>query len=203
MSICNLNPFVTEVANDFVAEFKANPMEFNMSKYFINATDDELESMRPMNKSAATIDWLKYITAHPKFDDTLRRKFSDWPDMFFKCAYHQLPLNPQFDFDHFYHAVYGNCFRLNGKVKYLNGKTRPFLNSGKEGEGLYMDLFIGPSDLFYPYEHQPRQVGIKIFLTQPDVIPYPEPGLFIKPGTGATIKVKVVLISSFISMWIL
>ena len=192
MSICNINPFVTDTANNFLDEFKSDPLAFDISKYFVNTTKEELDSLRPTNESLIDISWLTYITSHPKFNDTIRRSFSYWPDYLFDCFIRYAPCDRFQVFEHFYHAIYGNCFRFNGVVKDEKGESRPSQKVGREGDGIGLSMFIGPSDFFYDYLVTLSEIGIIVFINERDVFPYTnQPGLFIKPGTSASIQVRL------------
>lgn len=184
-----MNPFVTGQANAFWNEFMEDPLQFNLSKYFPNVGHEELDKLRPANESEINYEWLQYIITHPKFDENVRREFSFWPDLFFDCHFRFVSCN-HFDLlENFYHMNYGNCFRINGKTKDIDGKEIPSLTVGREGDGFGISMFIGPSDLFYHYTYQSFDLGIKIFITDRDVIPFAQPGILIKPGTTASIQV--------------
>ena len=60
----------------------------------------------------------------------------------------------------------------------------------RKGDGFGMSMFIGPSDLIYGYADEPQHIGIKFFITERDVIPFAQHGVFIKPGTTACVKVN-------------
>lgn len=179
-----MNPFVTNQANLFWHQFLIDPPKFNLSKYLVNASIEEIDSLRPKNPTHMNDQWLSYILAHPKFNDSLRRQFSFWPELLFDCHFGQIPCNSSEVLEHFYHVTYGNCFRFNGN------KEKRSLKVGREGDGFGIGMFIGASDHFYPYNYQSFEQGVKVFITERDVIPISQPGTLIKPGTTALINVK-------------
>lgn len=134
--------------------------------------------------------WLHYITNHPKINNTILRSFSFWPWLFYDCHFRYAPCNPFKSLEHFYHTDYGNCFRFNGIKKNVRGSDQSGRTVGREGDGFGISMFVGPSDHIYEYSSQPQRHGIKIFITERDVIPFSQPGVLIKPGTSASIKVK-------------
>ena len=105
--ICNENIFATPIASEYI-----NPKKFNLSKYLINASDEEIRRFQP---SSRIIDpyWLSYLSPHPKFNKTLLRKFSYWPDYLLDCKFGSIKRNCNEIMSYKYHPTYKNCFSFN------------------------------------------------------------------------------------------
>lgn len=96
---------------------------------------------------------------HPDFNVTLKKSFAyNLDDILFDCSYRFLPCDSSW-FLWYYDPNYGNCYYFN----WLN--TTKYRTVGREGDGFYFELFIGPSDFYRNYIRQQKFSGNFFFYT--------------------------------------
>lgn len=139
VSICNLNPFVTDTAHEFV-------IDHLRSKYGpeLDSLHDVIRKNEPYNQQFDTdIRLMKYRIAEPSFGANLRESFglSDREFLYGchfntkKCDYEQL--------EHYYDPYYGNCFKFNSGIARNGSQIPSKVLNRLSFHGLRLVLFVG------------------------------------------------------------
>lgn len=72
----------------------------------------------------------------------------------------------------------------------MSGKTLPLKTVSQEGDGLYVEFFIGSSDGQFDFLWEPKVFGITILIEEQNNFPIRKTGVFAQPGSYASIVVK-------------
>lgn len=105
VSICNINPMVTESGNSYLRDYYNRKYGVDLKTYsdFYHAV--KTGQIKDENS------WLIYQTHEPTFNRSFLQKFGyDAASMFSNCKFSNTPCDPT-QFEWFYHPRYGNCFR--------------------------------------------------------------------------------------------
>lgn len=85
-----------------------------------------------------------YIINDPAFNSTLRQSFAyTLDDALLYCQFRFKDCDPS-SFVSYFDPNYGNCF-------YFNSDPESLLTVAREGDGLEIQIFLGPSDKFHNY----------------------------------------------------
>lgn len=142
VTLCNINPFVTEEANAFLKNVLTEPKTIRsyFDEGFQNQIDWNQVKLNDVNK-------LLYFTNHPKFNKTIKRSFNYWPNQLnlLKFAESQSEIDK---LQWYYHPLYGNCYRFNSGYD-LNGNKVDVLATGQAENGFGVEMFIGPTGEYF------------------------------------------------------
>lgn len=181
LTICNLNPLVTDQAQRFIYDY----FRQNLDKNLANITDKDMADNE-------NIEWLLYTTYHPQFNDTLRKSFGyEMKQLIYSCRFNNKRLNVddcvESDFKWFYHSVYGNCFKLNSGSD-DSGKRVAIRKALLEGEGFELKMFVGFPFDYLTYLYEKESYGIVMFIDEcEEKFSLSNNGYFLSPSMHASI----------------
>lgn len=127
VTICNKNSFIYDVSNSM-----------HIDQYQENSTFEENFYRRIQNDGEIKLK----IGIHT--NSTIKKHFGiSLQDMILVCTFAERKCDLD-DFEWIYNHYYGNCYRFNGKSRFLKRNTslRHVFKSGK-GTGLYLELYSG------------------------------------------------------------
>ena len=170
VSICNLNPFVTDYAIDKLKQFK--------SQFFLT---------RNQSKDTNTKTELYAYSMNEQTRDANRKKYS-YPlkDILIECIFDSKNCTAD-DFHWYYDTFYGNCFTFNNGIK-SNGTKTKILKSRKAGalHGLRIQLFIGNHS---NVDEMIESNGVQVNIYNSTVNPRQEEGIHASSGEQTKIVI--------------
>lgn len=87
-----------------------------------------------------------YLLKNPESNKTLKQSMAfSFDDILLSCQFRFNDCNSSY-FQWYFHPYYGNCYYFNSISQSSQLKT-----VGRERDGLQVDLFVGPSDLYLRY----------------------------------------------------
>lgn len=181
VSFCNLNPFTTPQANEYILNYFNNEYKANFT-----SLDDLLSAI---NETDQDYEFLLAQVVDSSFPESTKKSFGyTIDDIVLECKFNRSKCNST-EFEWFYSSSYGNCYKFNSGFG-SNGQAIPlryFYTSGPDS-GLSLELFVGSSSssLFSYYENS----GLKIFITNQSVIPTNDEGLQAPTGFSTNIIIK-------------
>lgn len=161
VSICNLSPFVTQKASDFIKPI----IESSDFKSVIDL--DFLDNYQHKTKIKYISKIYKIQTIVAGLNDSIKKDFGyDFNTFVLSCLYKSLPCDRS-DFVWYYDAVFGNCYRFN-TGKYENGSTNKLKTLNKVGylNGLMLDLYVGDDNAPLPLA-----AGAVVYIHSHTVVP--------------------------------
>ena len=189
ITICNLDPFITSYAADYV------------EKRFLdlsNFTKEELLSPTSaiFYKLSNARRFILNEINNPSISLTNKRKFGySLEETLIDCHYNNENCKNTTDDDFVWHFSYnyGNCYTYNSGFKYeLNEnplkKSVPKKVAKKPGSlfGLNLEIFTGVADSLYSL----KNYGAIVFIHNQTSLPETSSGILLKPGTHSDIVVK-------------
>lgn len=135
ISVCNINPFVTPEANEFIKDYFQSNFNVTISKFA-----DLIEYSNRYNLYDE-MAYMLYSIYDPLFNVTKRQSFGY--TTIFGCKFSENDCNK--DNLIYMDPAYGNCILLNAK-KYPNGSNRTPYRAYLQGIGLSFVSFVGLSD---------------------------------------------------------
>lgn len=183
VSICNLNPFITQKANEFILDY----FNSNYNQTFENL-DQILDKISILNPD---FEYLMQQVADPSFPNENKKLFGhSLEQSVINCRFNRSKCNLT-EFEWFYSPAYGNCFRFNSGFD-KNGQKIPLKYSYSAGieSGLNLELFIGPENktnpLFTYWEHS----GIKVNIFDQTYLTSYEEGIEAPSGFSTNIAIS-------------
>ena len=189
MTICNLDPFASSYASEYVE-----------GKLFdgFNLKQDELLSPTSAiyYKLSNARRFILNEINNPSISLTNKRKFGySLEETLIDCHYNNENCKNTTDDDFVWHFSYnyGNCYTYNSGFKYeLNEnplkKSVPKKVAKKPGSlfGLNLEIFTGVADSLYSL----KNYGAIVFIHNQTSLPETSSGILLKPGTHSDIVVK-------------
>ena len=181
ISICNIDPFVTENASKFIVDVYRNKLGLNVTKENWHSKEiyDIVRNSKQMMLSNAF---------NPKLEDEMRKSFGFMlKDILHKCTYNLNTCSDE-DFTWFFSFDHGNCFRFNSGLN--NNKVAiPIRNSTKPGDyyGLKLYFVLGSSNNYFGIA---ESEGLKIFVHNNSFEPLSFEGIEVKSATMTNIGIK-------------
>ena len=175
VSVCNLNPFVTPQAFQYIANHYSNNYNVTLTNY---AQFYQLITNKTIPDET---DWLFYNTFGSGFNRTLRDSFGyNMSEIKLYCTVQYYPCNYD-EFRSFYHSKYGNCFVFNSGI-HNNGSTVPLEYVSADEYGFEMEIFVGLRDTQNPYLYEPSSRGIVIMIGEQNTTVLDQDGFLVSPG---------------------
>ena len=187
VSICNLNPFVTESSFQFVYEIAKSSLGIDLYDILNeNSTSSLIQNSKyKLSERYLVFNYfLKQIIANPALDKQ-RENFGFSFNKFVISCFYAYSSCYENDFVSFYDLTYGSCFKFNsGKLKNgSNADLKKVTYSGKNF-GLMLELFVGDAS-------DPRSfstnAGAHIFIHNDSVTPKSYEGLDLNVGMTTNI----------------
>lgn len=177
VSICNMNQFMTNVSYEFT---KSLLVKYKLIK---NDTDIVDVIKRVFMDNFLMFRYFAGTNAYNLPDDEFKKQLGlNFERSLFSCSYN-LEKCTISDFDWYFDALYGNCFKFNSG---RNGRDRVSTRAGKLN-GLLIELFIGESDDFYSFA---VSSGIHVIIHNKSVTPSYFDGIDAAPGSRTNIAIK-------------
>jgi hypothetical protein len=172
ISICNLNPLITSFGSLYLRNYYETaynltiPVYDVLVEYFTNNTIENVN------------DYLLYFTYTPKFHLPVNEFGYDAEKMLRGCEVaNSFECGP---FHRYYDPLYGNCFKFNGNTSHKYTINR-------SGEGFYIEVFAGVTDLSRDRFYAPKQKGIVVIIEDQVKFPIKTNGIIVRPGSQANI----------------
>jgi hypothetical protein len=171
VTICNLNPFVTQEAIKFVA----------------TNTSINLTSLRTNYLTVA--EGLSYAKRaelmSSNINDSFRRSMGlDLKSMVITCYFNGGTCDLDTDFSWFYSSEFGNCFTFGSE-----NRSKMASRAGKDN-GLVVNLFVGLPQSIYTLDFS---LGANVYIHSPRSKPTRNQGLQVPVGFSNSIEVKRVV----------
>ena len=181
VSVCNLNPFVTKQAFQYIANHYSNNYNVTLTDYV------QFYELVANNTIPDETDWLFYRTFDYGFNRTLRNSFGyDMNEIKLYCRVQYYDCNYD-EFRSFYHSKYGNCFIFNSGI-HNNGSTVAIEYVSSEEYGIEMELFAGLPDTQNIYE--PSSRGFVIMIGEQNITALDQDGILASPGLYTNVAMK-------------
>lgn len=151
VTICNLNPFVTPEANQFILDYFSNYYGYNFTNQF-----DFNDYFNEKNASIMqTFERMRQKVAEPNFGDSEKQKFGlNLENFISECYFNNIDCNMS-EFRWYYSNIYGNCYTFNSGKDFLR-KTYQF----GEFNGLKLVINIGDQKENLFFSERCRRKGI-------------------------------------------
>lgn len=183
VTICDLNPFVTAQATDYV---KSIMDRYNITfESFVNESNTNYKlpgtQLKQMLSNAKYLAILNTETMNQTaiFRKSLGLKMNNF---FISCEFESIKCSFEDDFDWHFDFVYGNCYSY-GK------KTPKITNKAGNLDGLVVHLAVGLGD---PEENYTLSIksGAHIFIHNQTIMPTSYEGYDVAPGTSTSFIVN-------------
>ena len=183
VSVCNLNPFVTKQAFQYIANHYSNNYNVTLTNY---AQFYDLVANKTFPDET---DWLLYSTFDSGFNRTLRDSFGyNMSEVKLFCQVQFYVCNYD-EFRSFYHSKYGNCFIFNSGI-HNNGSAVAIEYVSSEEFGIEMELFAGLRDTRNPYLYEPSSRGFVIMIGEQNTTALDQDGILINAGLYTYVAMK-------------
>jgi hypothetical protein len=181
--ICNLNPFVTTYAKQYVDEIFLNYSIANVNTLLENKsiTFDNLYSTISVIMSVA-----QRMRLIKNYTDTEQKRLGySIDETIIKCRYNKLSCNLNSDFKWHYSLLYGNCFMFNHDSKKYKLTTQPGILNGLE-----IEMFVGEEEDLIKNFTSTFLEGARIFISNRSFILGDTHGIEIATNTHTNINVQ-------------
>ena len=151
ISICNINPFVTNEAFKFLEDsLKQSHVDYlpDMSSGQQPQSTFKVAMMGPFWEYMSIRYGLQLRAKNPEVSDKQKRAFGHrFDDMFIICVFRALECDKQL-FKWYYDTLNGNCYRFNSGISGVDGKKLKILSTTQPGnsEGLQLMMYVGVPD---------------------------------------------------------
>lgn len=181
ISICNLDPFVTQNASRFI---------FNLykSKLGLNLTKENWQSKEMLHIVRQTKQFILSNALNPNLDNTDRKSFGFFiEDILHECKFNLNECSAQ-DFSWYYSYDYGSCFKFNSGFNSENKRT-PIKYSSKPGEyyGLNLKFVLGQSRNSFSLADSN---GLKVFIHNNSFEPLSTDAIEVELSKLTNIRIK-------------
>ena len=183
ITICNLNPLITQAAQEYIGNYYKDTYNITISSY------KQFQNLTRSGIIPNDITWLFYQSQIPGFNATLRDSFGfslDEQALWCKLLFGNCNREA---FRRRYHSNYGNCFEFNSGLQ-SNGSEIDLVQVSAEEFGLDMAIFTGLVGLKEPYFVE-RLRGIVLIIEQQNVVSLGQGQILLKPGSYANIALTI------------
>ncbi|RNA43641.1 acid-sensing ion channel 5-like [Brachionus plicatilis] len=178
VTICNINPFVTEQGIEYVQSI----LERNNLTNFTSATIDT-SFQGEFSKFYFNYNLIKYsLSAFSKTISNEKKKNLSLPfnKMFISCLFNLMPCNES-QWTWFYSSEFGNCYRFNSDQ---NSQDIKYSYQAGKYNGLMAELYVG-----LPEEQKTLGIttGAHVYIDDNPFQPLPAQGVDVAPGFSANL----------------
>lgn len=151
ISLCNVNPFVTEEAFDFLDNLlKKNNISYLPDIFMIQetSTNDEYDLYGPFWNYMSNKYWLSLRAKNPDVPDEKKKSFGHPIKEFIILCFFQTKQCKKELLSWYFDSVYGNCYRFNSGISSIDGSKLEILKTSQPGnaEGFQIFLYVGVPD---------------------------------------------------------
>lgn len=169
ISICNINPFVTTNATEFLNKF----LRYKSDGSLVYQIDLDLARRQAKN---------------PAFGDESRKSLGlKLEEMIITCMYNDEPCKYD-EFEWYYDINHGNCFKFNSGID-RNGNKLPLKYVKKEGNlnGFRAELFVGSHQNSFLTDYYS---GLYVFVSNSTILPSYSEGIEVNPGSRTSFSIN-------------
>jgi len=183
ITICNLNPFVTNYSKQFLEKIF---VKYNLTNNSFNNHSNLEYKSNDLMKNLKFLKYLAVLNANNLPEEEKKLLGFSLDQMLISCTINGKECSPS-DFLWRYDSFYGNCFTLNSGVT-INGTRSDLVSSYHPGilSGIQIELLVGPeyySDLI-------TNTGAHIFIHNSSIIPRESEGFDLSTKTRTNIAIK-------------
>ena len=184
VTVCNINPFVTESSFQFVYLLAKS----NLGVDLFDILNENITSVNLLNSKYKlfemyiTLNFLiKQTVTSPKFGKQSATFGYSFDKFVISCFFGYEPCDEN-DFVQYYDMIHGSCFKFNsGKFKNGSKAELKKVTGAGRTNGLILELFVGDAS-------DPRSLsfspGAHVFIHNDSLTPNPNEGYDLGPGTA-------------------
>ena len=176
VSICNLNPFVTTEAIEYVK----NVLKL---QHFKKDSDDFAKSNNLRVYSMVTMQLIQAKAF--ALNDTAKKSFANLLNAFILSCTFNLESCKWSDFEWYYDQSLDNCYHFNSIAGNRSIQVKNISIPGSQG-GLKMEIFLGLPEKVY---QMVSTSGLRVIVHNNSVLPSSQEGIDITPGLETNIEV--------------
>jgi hypothetical protein len=195
LTICNINPFITEDAFNFVQSVLNENAIFDVRNSSLMEMIARYENHQIIMNIVYTAYLVKTVTKSNIRNETSRKSLGySFEKFLISCIISSNKCDPN-DFVWYFDSQYGNCFIYNSG-RYSNGTKAPLKAIQNQGRtnGIQLELFVGNPK---SKNSLSTDTGVHVFIHNQSIVPNPYTGLNFPTGFASSIALNKITNNRF------